>query len=148
MKIVFGKTLKDSDGMSFFNVYNNENDKTYLGAVEKPSGHQNWSINQELNAVFPDMPRHTKQKNILGIKSRLKLLAKKITDRQAEVRYIGYEQFLDVRPERGLGRFTTTELWAEILHRVREEFPGQAIPNHIDEVEKVFAETSPFPKEN
>ena len=151
MKLVFGRTLKDSADREFCNLYDDDNQKLYLGCIERRPHHRSWDMNDELCLVFPSLPRYSNYEKISNLKRVLKNQSKKMTSRQARVRVQGYERFLSDRPtDHGLARYSTSEMWAEIVHRIRHDLPNESFPKDADEIEKLIAECSPFPpsKEN
>ena len=144
MKISWSKIYKTSDGQEFY-VWDEDNNSKLLGIAIKPNGSNSWTLNEELQRVFPYMAVITNYKAARGLRQKLKTEAEKMTSRQATVRYLGPEEFLDPRPERGLERFTTTELWAELKHRVLPIVNLDDEDEMIPWLQKIIAEAQPLP---
>lgn len=146
MNLVFGRKLVDGADREFCNLYDDDNEKLYLGCIERPPRHRHWNMNDELCLVFPLLPRQSNYENINNLKRQLKRESEKLTSRQAQVRVQGYEHFLSERPnDRGLDRYRTSEMWAEIVHRIRRDLPNVSFPKEADEIEKLIAECPPLP---
>lgn len=145
MKISFSKIFKTSKEQQFY-VWDEDNNSKLLGIALKPKGSNYWTLNKELQRVFPYMAVITNYKAAQGLREKLKAEAEKMTSRQACVRYLGPEEYLDPRPERGLDRFTTTELWAELKHRVLPIIDLDDEDEMIPWLQQIIAEAPPLPE--
>ena len=147
MKISFSKIEKGQEEQETFYVFDDENNYKLLGQAVKRKSHRHWDLDDDLCRVFRTMPKYTNHHQATSLRRKLKELAADMTSRQATVRFLGKEEYMDERPARGLEGFTTTALWAEIKHRLCQSHRNlDNDDDYIPDLERAIAEAPPFPE--